>query len=98
MFTTICISQIRDNYYYGQYGSFAVVINKETGYVNATKLCTDGGKSFRHWNSTKMASEMTDALRQYNFEFALTDNHENSPWSMAQYRPLADVLHSVQTL
>jgi len=45
----ICYEQIRDNYWYGQYSKFKVVINKSNGYINATKLCIDGGKQFKKW-------------------------------------------------
>jgi hypothetical protein len=45
----IAFEQIRENYYWGAYGPFRVIIDITTGYINATHLCglaaTDGGKS-----------------------------------------------------
>lgn len=43
----IIFEDINDDYGYGKYGEFEVIINKKTGYINATKLCKDGGKEFR---------------------------------------------------
>lgn len=45
----IIFEDINENYGYGKYGEFEVIIDKRTGYINATKLCTDGGKEFRTW-------------------------------------------------
>ncbi len=41
--TDIAYQQIKDNYYWAQYGDFKVIMNKSTGYINATKLCSLGG-------------------------------------------------------
>jgi hypothetical protein len=45
----ICYEQIKDNFYYGIFGDFKLVVDKETGCFNATKLCSDGGRSFYNW-------------------------------------------------
>jgi hypothetical protein len=58
MLSAICFEQIRDNYFYGQYGEFKVVIMKDNGYINATKLCMDGGRKFKNW----LANEASKAL------------------------------------
>ena len=52
----IIFEDINDDYGYGKYSGFEVIINKKTGYINATKLCKDGGKEFFLWvqnNSSK---------------------------------------------
>lgn len=54
----ICYEQIKDNYYYGLFGDFKLIIDKETGYFNATKLCKDGGKRFRNWLQNKNSQEL----------------------------------------
>lgn len=47
---TECIYEcIKDTFYYGVFGDFKLVIDKATGYFNATKLCDQGGKRFRDW-------------------------------------------------
>ena len=47
--SSICYEQIKDNYYYGLYGDFKIIVDKNTGYFNATKLCKDGNKDFKNW-------------------------------------------------
>jgi len=98
MLSTICINQILDNYYHGHYGSFSAVIDKENGYVNATKLCSDGGKNFKHWTASKIAKEMSETITKYNFECALIDEHKDASWSMSHYQPLGKVSYSIRTL
>ena len=45
-----CIYEhIKDSFYYGVFGDFKLVIDKNTGYFNATKLCIVGAKHFRQW-------------------------------------------------
>jgi hypothetical protein len=45
---TKCIYEhIKDTYYYGLFGDFRLVIDKRTGYFNATKLCNQGNKEYR---------------------------------------------------
>lgn len=42
--------QIKDNFYYGKFGDFRLVIDKNTECFNATKLCVERGKDFNQWN------------------------------------------------
>ncbi len=45
-----CIYEhIKDTFYYGLFGDFKLVIDKNTGYFNATKLCAEGGKEYKFW-------------------------------------------------
>jgi hypothetical protein len=39
---------INENYTYGQYGEFKVIMMVKNHYINATKLCQKYGKEFRH--------------------------------------------------
>ena len=45
----ICFEQIKGNYWYGAYGEFKVIMMKDCGWVNATKLCNQGGKLLKNW-------------------------------------------------
>ena len=45
----IIFQDINDQYAYGKYIDFTVIIMKSNGYVNATKLCDGTNKRFRHW-------------------------------------------------
>jgi KilA-N domain len=46
----VCYEQIKDNFYYGLFGDFRLVIDKTTGCFNATKLCIQADKHFYHWS------------------------------------------------
>src|SRR5271156_1538560 len=53
MLSDIAFEQITGNYWYAAYGPFRVVMMKDTGYINATKLCSSGGKEYREWARLK---------------------------------------------
>ena len=40
-------------------------IRKEDGYINATKLCKEGGKEFKDWNRLENTKKMIDILSKY---------------------------------
>ena len=79
MLSQICLRQIKDNYYFGYYGNFGVVIDKNNGFVNATKLCNDGGKKFFYWKETKMSKDLVGSLGKFNAEKALDDGETREP-------------------
>ena len=56
----ICYSQIRGDFWNADYLGFQVVMMKSNGYINATKLCADGGKHFRYWSETVHSQEMLE--------------------------------------
>jgi hypothetical protein len=56
----ICFENIKDTFYYGLFGDFKLVIDKSTGYFNATKLCERGGKRFRNWRSLEKSEKMVE--------------------------------------
>src|SRR3981189_1833077 len=58
----IAYEQIDGKYWFGQYGDFNVVLDKESGYVNVSKLCRDGGKNFSHWKENKFSKELIAAF------------------------------------
>ena len=62
MLSEIAFEQIKDNYWYGAYGEFRVVVDKSTGYINASKMCCDGGKDFYNWSRLKGSHELVEAL------------------------------------
>jgi len=97
MLSQIATEQIRDNFYQSQYCGFSVVINKENGFINATKLCSDGNKNFRHWNETKQAKELHLALANHIQSIEIFGEDARQPWTMAQYCPLGQITNFVQT-
>jgi hypothetical protein len=64
----IAFEQIQGNYYWGKYGDFKVVVDRETGHINATHLCklgeADHGKSrkFNDWSRSGPACDLIGEL------------------------------------
>jgi hypothetical protein len=54
----VCYEQIKDSFYFGQFGEFRLVVDKNTACFNATKLCIDGGKEFRQWKRLERVQEL----------------------------------------
>src|SRR3977135_1273144 len=54
----ICYEQIKGDYWYASYLGVKVVMNKSNGYINATKLCADGGKHLFNWLQNKHSKGM----------------------------------------
>lgn len=46
MIIDVCYEQIKDNYSYVIVGDFKIIIDKNAGSFNATKLCRSDGKKF----------------------------------------------------
>lgn len=49
---------IGNEYYKGTYAGFKVLIMKENGYINASKLCKDGDKMFGHWHEKQGSKDL----------------------------------------
>src|SRR5277367_824552 len=62
MLSGICFKQIKDNFWLGQYGDFQVVMMEDCSYVNASKMCKDGGKEFKHWHENAASKWLIKAL------------------------------------
>ena len=60
--------KINDEYVYGHYANFDVIMMKKNGYINATKMCQDISdvinkkKQFVDWKRTQCATELLDEL------------------------------------
>ena len=71
--TNLAYEKINDKYSKAKYGEFDVIMNMTTGYINATKLCTDGGKHMKNWTRNDGNKELIDVFNkkinnQLNFE------------------------------
>src|SRR3977135_4242468 len=58
----IAYEQIEGNFWYGCYGVFRVVMMKDCGFINATKLCADGGKDLSYWFANQTSKELMRCL------------------------------------
>ena len=63
----LCSEHIKGSFFYGIYGDasspdtcFRLVIDKNTGFFNATKMCQAGGKRFRDWMRLTSSKEMIE--------------------------------------
>src|SRR3978361_2023073 len=90
----VCYEQITENFWYAMFGEFKLIIDRNTGYFNATKLCQDGGRRFRDWTRNKTSKELLEfysgvqAVRtNQEADNPLVSPSENSRWAgpMATY-------------
>ena len=49
---------INDDYYWGEFGGFRVIVREEDGYINGTNLVKGAGKRFPHWTDNKQTKEL----------------------------------------
>ncbi|CCU55684.1 N1R/p28-like protein [Choristoneura biennis entomopoxvirus] len=61
----VCYEQIKDQYYYGLFGDFKLVIDKNTGCFNATKLCNLDGKQFKQWKRLEKSQELINYIKNF---------------------------------
>lgn len=60
-----CIYEhIKDTFYYGVFGDFKLVIDKATGYFNATKLCVEGGKEYKLWSRLEKSKNLIEYYKK----------------------------------
>ncbi|CAL1302103.1 unnamed protein product [Larinioides sclopetarius] len=62
--SNVCYEQIKDQFWYGLLGDFKLIIDRNTGYFNATKLCQQGGKRFDNWLRNKESKELIEYYRR----------------------------------
>jgi hypothetical protein len=60
----IIYEAVTPEYGWGKYGEFRVLIRRKDGYINATKLCRDGGKELFNYISNKSSHQLVDAIMQ----------------------------------
>lgn len=79
MICNIAFEKICENYWYGAYGEFKVVLMKDNGYINATKMCADGGKKFKNWRRNAYSTALISALESMlGTDEVLDFNKDNS--------------------
>ena len=64
MLSELVFEQIEGNFWYAAYGPFRVVMMKDNGYINATKMCTDGDKHFFRWKENKTSQALIQAMQE----------------------------------
>jgi hypothetical protein len=56
----ICYEHIKDTFHYGMFGDFKLVIDKNTGCFNATKLCDMTGREFKQWSRNTKSKKLIE--------------------------------------
>lgn len=54
----VCHECIKYSFYYGIFADFKIIMDKVTGYFNATKLCEQGGKDYKKWACLEKSEDM----------------------------------------
>ena len=54
----VAFQDVNEEYAWVNYGQFKLLMMKRNGYVNVTKMCDEGGKSFRFWRQNKRSTEL----------------------------------------
>lgn len=62
----MCYKQIIDQYWYCLYGDFIIVVDKNTGTFNATKLCRDVGRKLDDWLKMKQSKKLVNYICKKN--------------------------------
>src|SRR5277367_4622610 len=71
--SAICFEHIKDDYWYGAYGEFRVVMMKTNGWVNASKMCKDGGKKFNDWTRLQSTKQLLETFNRLEASENTTD-------------------------
>ena len=64
----VIFKDINDDYAWGKYGNFKVIMMKENGYINATKLCAEATtkngnkKELKHWKANTDTKVIMDEI------------------------------------
>ena len=64
--TNLAYEKINDKYSKAKYGDFDVIMDVTNGYINATKLCTDGGKKMCNWLRNDNSKELIKYFGEEN--------------------------------
>ena len=60
----VVYEKITEGYWYGMYADFKVIIKRENGYVNGTKLCTDNNKMIKNWLRNAATKILLDKFKE----------------------------------
>ena len=58
----VAFQDINEQYAWVNYGQFKLLMMKRNGYVNVTKMCDEGDKSFFNWKKNSRSKELIKCL------------------------------------
>lgn len=68
--------QIKDDFYYSDFLGLKIIVDKKTGFFNATKLCVSGGKQFYDWFHDDRTQKLWSYLRRYEHNHTIVLNYD----------------------
>ena len=85
----LIFENINDKYAWGNYGEFKVLMMRENGFINVTKLCMEGEKRFLKWNENKSSelfiNEVSSSTRIRVDDILITITGGNQPLIRGTY-------------
>ena len=58
----VAFQDVNEEYAWVNYGQFKLLMMKRNGYVNVTKMCDEGGKSFFNWKKNSRSKELIKCI------------------------------------
>ena len=76
--TNLAYESINEKYSRAKYGEFNVIMDMSNGYINGTKLCSDGNKKIYHWMENKSNKELIKYFEecQYGAQNSVRQTYE----------------------
>lgn len=65
----LAYEKINKKYSKAKYGQFDVIMDMKTGYINASKLCSDGGRNMYKWLENKSNKELIKNMKNSSVYF-----------------------------
>lgn len=65
-FSNLVTREIDERFCYIKYDKFELIMMKENGFINATKLCKFGGKDFHRWKRLDYSKELIKEVEAIN--------------------------------
>src|SRR3981189_3413734 len=81
MLSEIAFKQTSNNFWYGAYCEFRVIMMKDSGYINTTKMCSSGGKEYSDWLKNKSSKELIQAVETLMERDMVLENMQASSMS-----------------
>ncbi|CCU55723.1 N1R/p28-like protein [Choristoneura biennis entomopoxvirus] len=82
----LCDLNIKDSFYYGAFDKYNIIIDKKTGFFNATHICIKNYKKLHEWlnikNTIKLIKYYNNLLFKINnkttiINYKINDNYDN---------------------
>jgi len=61
----VIFEDINEKYAGANYGPFKLIMMKDNGYVNVTKMCEEDGKKFSNWKQNSQSKEISKAVAKH---------------------------------